>query len=153
MPSAPLVERDVAVSSYTAPLDRLHEPRTAVTWSGSDTGDGTRAKPTGPEDRWRALADGIDRRLTATAVDWVGLAATLQQAAAHGYDLNRELPRLATAEPLPESQPALELQYRVIAAIELPVTDPAAADRPPPDRPPSPPSTAPGRGRPRGPTP
>jgi hypothetical protein len=128
-------------------------PRTAVTWSGSDTGDGTRAKPTGPEDRWRALADGIDRRLTATAVDWVGLAATLQQAAAHGYDLNRKLPKLATAEPLPESQPALELQYRVIAAIELPVTDPAAADRPPPARPPAPPSTAPGRGRPRGPTP
>jgi hypothetical protein len=117
--------------------------------SGSDACDGTRAEPSRPEDRWRALADRIHPRLTATAY-WIRLAATLEQAAAHGFDVDGELPRLATSEPLTEHQPALELQYRVIAAINFPVTDePANASKPRPNPPPEPPSTPPGRDRPR----
>ena len=151
-PTATPVDHHTAGGTDTAALDRLRQAQTAATGSGSDNGDGTRAERKRTQDRWRALADSIDPRLTAAA-DWVGLATTLQHAAAHGYDVDEELPRLATVEPLPEHQPAVELQHRVIAAIDLPVTDdPADADRPRPTRPPEPPRTPPGHHRPRGPT-
>jgi hypothetical protein len=130
-------------------LDRLHQPQAAVTGSGSDI---TRAEPHRPEERWRALADSIDPRLTA-AGDWAGLATTLDHAATHGLDIDQELPRLVTVEPLPEHRPARELQYRVIAAINLSITDdPDDADKARPAPPPEPPTTPSGQHRPRGPS-
>jgi DNA primase len=81
-----------------------------------------------PAERWRRLAGSIHPRL-ATSPGWNGLAATLEHAARQGYDVDANLPRLAAASPLPEHAPALELQYRVLAEIDLDVPEPAAHER------------------------
>ena len=63
--------------------------------------------------RWAEIVEAIDHRLVA-GPDWPALAAALDQAAAAGYDLTINLPRLAAAEPLPDRLPASELRYRLI---------------------------------------
>jgi DNA primase catalytic core len=151
---APVPGTDPPAKARAEPavLDRLHQPHRAVTRSGSDIADGTRAELHRPQERWRALADSIDPRLTAAA-DWAGLATTLDHAAMHGLDIDQELPRLVTVEPLPEHRPVRELQYRVIAAISLSITDdPEDADKARPAPPPEAPTTSSGQHRPRGPT-
>jgi hypothetical protein len=63
--------------------------------------------------RWAEIVEAIDHRLVA-GPDWPALAAALDQAAAAGYNLRINLPRLAAAEPLPDRLPACELRYRLI---------------------------------------
>ena len=85
------------------------------------------AQPERPDDRRRELADSIDPRLAASP-DWPRLAATLEQAARDGYDVNLHLPRLAAAEPLPDQRPGLELQYRILAETDIAPAEPADTD-------------------------
>ena len=68
--------------------------------------------PTPAASRWAEIVEAIDHRLVA-GPDWPALAAALDQAAAAGYNLTINLPRLA-AEPLPDRLPAGELRYRLI---------------------------------------
>jgi pyruvate/oxaloacetate carboxyltransferase len=74
------------------------------------------------------LADGIDPRLSSEA-DWPALEATLTALEETGYDIEHQLPRLA-AVPLPEHRPALELQYRLLAEAQLPISEPTTQSQP-----------------------
>ncbi len=76
-----------------------------------------------PSQRWRALADEIDPRLT-TQSDWPALAQMLQVADAAGHDVTELTRRLVANSPLRE-MPAQDLRYRLIT--ELP--EPAAPYR------------------------
>ncbi|MDT5023886.1 MAG: hypothetical protein QOE61_312, partial [Micromonosporaceae bacterium] len=125
--------------------------------SGSDTTEDTSGpEQKRPEDRWRAVVDSIDPRLTRDN-GWLALAATLDRAAAEGMDIETELPRLLTeGGPLPQRRAAQELQYRVIAARDI---EPASYD-PQLDvtptrqtRPEPPPGPGPTQDRPTGPRP
>jgi hypothetical protein len=79
--------------------------------------------PTGtPTDRWRLTADSIDPRLAASPY-WPTLADAFSRAAASGYDLEANLPRLS-AHPLPDQHVGAELFYRLAADC------PAAMPRP-----------------------
>lgn len=60
------------------------------------------------------LAHSIDSRLTEGS-DWAALAAALDRAAASGYDVAANLPRLAAEAALPDRHPARELLYRLMA--------------------------------------
>jgi len=93
---------------------------------GSDTTEDTGGREQKrPEDRWRAVVDSIDTRLTRDN-GWLALAAALDRAAAEGMDIETELPRLLSeGGPLPERRAAQELQYRVIAAGDI---EPASYD-------------------------
>jgi hypothetical protein len=62
---------------------------------------------------WGDLADSIDERLAESA-DWPALSAALDRAAASGYDVGANLPRLAAEHPLPDRHPARELHYRLM---------------------------------------
>ena len=73
-----------------------------------------------PSQRWRALADQIDPRLTAEG-DWPALAEMLQVADAAGHDVTELTRRLVADSPLRE-MPAQDLRYRLV--VELP--EPAA---------------------------
>jgi DNA primase catalytic core len=73
-----------------------------------------------PSQRWRALADEIDPRLT-TQGDWPALAQMLQVADAAGHDVTELTRRLVADSPLRE-MPAQDLRYRLV--VELP--EPAA---------------------------
>jgi DNA primase catalytic core len=80
------------------------------------TEDASGAGQKRPEDRWRAVVDSIDPRLTRDN-GWLALAATLDRAAAEGMDIETQLPRLlAEGGPLPGRRAAQELLYRVLAA-------------------------------------
>jgi hypothetical protein len=68
-------------------------------------------------DRWQTLGRHIDPALVSSP-DWPSLAATLDDAAAAGYDVNAELPRLAQSD-LPPEMAAADLRYRVLAAANL----------------------------------
>jgi len=71
-------------------------------------------------ERWHALAEAIDPRLTRGHA-WPRLVGTLEQAHKAGYDVTGELPRLATEHPLPTDDYApTELRYRLINAAKLP---------------------------------
>jgi DNA primase catalytic core len=75
-------------------------------------------KQPGPDPaRWHTLVHRIDPALV-TSPDWPALVSALDRAAAAGYDVDAELPRLA-AGPLPARNRATELRYRLIAAAEL----------------------------------
>src|SRR6266496_1178828 len=73
---------------------------------------------------WTDLAATIDERLT-QGPDWPALSSALDRAAASGYDVETNLPRLAARDDLPERHPARDLQYRLLADCEaaIPVSD------------------------------
>jgi hypothetical protein len=73
---------------------------------------------------WTGLAATIDERLT-QGPDWPALSSALDRAAASGYDVETNLPRLAARDDLPERHPARDLQYRLMADCDsaLPDTD------------------------------
>ena len=75
----------------------------------------------GGEVDWGDVVDTIDTRL-AEGPDWPALAATLDRAAAGGYDVAERLPQPAAAEPLPTRYPAQELQYRILADTDTTLT-------------------------------
>ncbi|MBN9618494.1 MAG: relaxase domain-containing protein [Actinobacteria bacterium] len=139
-----------AAATDTAAADRLHRSDSTTGDTNTDTADEPEVQR--PDDRWRALADSIDPQL-ALSPGWGGLAATLEQAARHGYDVDSELPRLATETPLPENAPALELQYRLLAEVDIDVPAPATFTQPAraPRREPPASTPQPGRDRPSGP--
>ena len=86
---------------------------------------------------WTDLAATIDERLT-QGPDWPALSSALDRAAASGYDVETNLPRLAARDDLPERHPARDLQYRLLADCDsaLPDTDTGPADGRSPGRPP-----------------
>ena len=86
---------------------------------------------------WTDLAATIDERLT-QGPDWPALSSALDRAAASGYDVETNLPRLAARDDLPERHPARDLQYRLMADCEsaLPATGSGPADGRSPGRPP-----------------
>jgi hypothetical protein len=102
-----------------------------------------------PENRWRTLIGTIHATIL-TEDGWSVLAATLDTAAAHGLNVEQDLPRVAAAVgPLPARKAAAELRYRILAETDL---NPNAPIRVPPDtqtkhqarrQPPPPPSTEP----------
>ena len=68
--------------------------------------------------RWVALADQIDRRLTAQS-DWPALAEMLQHAKDAGHDVTALTRRLVADSPLGE-MPAQELRYRLVVWLPEP---------------------------------
>ena len=68
--------------------------------------------------RWVALADQIDRRLTAQS-DWPALAEMLQDANDAGHDVTALTQRLVADSPLGE-MPAQELRYRLVVWLPEP---------------------------------
>jgi len=76
---------------------------------------------------WTDLAGSIDERLT-QGPDWPALSSALDRAAASGYDVETNLPRLAARDDLPKRHPARDLQYRLLADCDsaLPPPTPAA---------------------------
>jgi DNA primase catalytic core len=111
------------------------------------TEDADSAEQHRPEDRWRALIGTIHADIL-TEDGWSALAATLDTAAAHGLNVEQELPHIATAAgPLPARNAAAELRYRVLAEPDLnrSTTLPSHSDSTPqhqdPRQPPPPPST------------
>ena len=68
--------------------------------------------------RWVALADQIDRRLTAQS-DWPALAEMLQHANDAGHDVTALTQRLVADSPLGE-MPAQELRYRLVVWLPEP---------------------------------
>jgi hypothetical protein len=68
-------------------------------------------------DDWADLADSVHERL-AEGPDWPPLSAALDRAAAAGYDVAANLPRLAEQDALPERHRARELQYRLMAECD-----------------------------------
>jgi DNA primase catalytic core len=141
-----------AAATDTAASERLRRSDSTTGDTNTDTADEPEVQR--PHDRWRQLADSIDPQL-ALSPGWGGLAATLEQAAREGFDVDTELPRLATETPLPANAPALELQYRLLAEVDIePAPRPGPAVEPARDpRRESPPSTSRpvGRDRPSGP--
>lgn len=141
-----------AEATDDAAAARLRRSDTTTAESSSDSADEPEVQP--PVDRWRALADSIDPQL-ALSPGWGGLAATLDQAAREGFDVETELPRLATETPLPENASALELQYRLLAEVDIEPAEPTRqAPTPARDarREPPPPTSRPlDHDRPRGP--
>ena len=88
-----------------------------------------------PSQRWRALADRIDPRLT-TESDWPALAEILQNAADAGHDVPNLTRRLVGDSPL-GPMPAQDLRYRLASKLPDPAvlkadaarTEPAPATR------------------------
>ncbi len=107
-----------------------------------------------PDERWRQFVDGINPQL-AISPGWGGLAVTIDQAARDGFDVETELPLLAARAPLPHDAPALELQYRLLAELDIESAHkggPAGEPTRNPRREPSPPMFPQvGRDRPAGP--
>ena len=68
-----------------------------------------------PSQRWRALADQIDPRLTNEG-DWPALAETIQKAADSGHDVPALVRGLVDDSPL-GTMPAQELRYRLVSRI------------------------------------
>ena len=86
------------------------------------TEDADSAEQQRPEDRWRTLIGTIHADILSED-GWSALAETLDTAAAHGLNVEQELPRIAAAVgPLPARNAAAELRYRVLAE-----TDPTPA--------------------------
>jgi DNA primase catalytic core len=144
------VVNETAAAADTAARDRLQRGQAGAATTGGE--DNTQPEHQRPDQRWRALADGIDPLLAASP-GWGGLAATLEHAANEGYDVEANLPRLAAAAPLPDNAPALELQYRLLADVDLDFPEPSTSAQPAraPRREPPPSPTPPGRDRPTGP--
>jgi len=129
-----------------AALDRIPKSRpehpaspaqNATGEKGAQRTPGPAPAASDPRRRWLPVVDSITTRLAADP-NWPALAATLELAQATGMDVRRLLPHLAATQPLPEQHPALELQYRVIAAfpsIAPELTEPFAL---PTDQPPRP---------------
>ena len=96
------------------------------------TEDAGSAEQQRPEDRWRTLIGTIHAGILGED-GWSALAETLDTAAAHGLNVEQELPRIAAAVGrLPARNAAAELRYRVLAETDL---NPNAAIRVPPDTP------------------
>ncbi|MEO8502118.1 MAG: toprim domain-containing protein, partial [Vicinamibacteria bacterium] len=72
-----------------------------------------------PSRRWDGLADQLDPRLTAQS-DWPALAAMLQAAHDHGFDVEAITGQLVAESPLTR-MPAQDLRYRL--ASTLPASD------------------------------
>ncbi|MDP9369614.1 MAG: hypothetical protein M3Q03_15275, partial [Chloroflexota bacterium] len=70
--------------------------------------------PVSAVERWTALAQAIDSRITA-GDDWPALAKALTRAHDSGYPVAEHLPHLAAARELPEELPARALRYRLIS--------------------------------------
>lgn len=84
-----------------------------------------------PSQRWRALADQIDPRLT-TESDWPALAQMFQIAHQAGHDVTALARRLVAESPLRE-MPAQDLRYRLITVLPEPAV-PSTADAPQQER-------------------
>ena len=132
VPAAATTPSENAAADATSATDaaaterlRLGEANTSST---RDDGNG-QPEVQCPDQRWRQLVDSIDPQL-ALSPGWGGLAATIEQAARDGFDVETQLPLLATETPLPHNAAALELQYRLLAEVDI---EPAHDSRPAPE--------------------
>jgi DNA primase len=81
-----------------------------------------------PTQRWADTVARISPTLL-TAPDWPPLAHAIDRAHAAGYDIAAHLPRLAAQQPLSPTQPARDLQYRLVAAAPAAAANPTEATR------------------------
>ncbi len=99
---------------------RLTEPipQSATTLAQQAT---TREHIDNPCERWENVVRRIAPTLT-QGPDWPQLAAALDRADNAGYDIETNLPQLATARPLPDRSPAQALLYRLVNECEAAIT-------------------------------
>ena len=69
-----------------------------------------------PAQKWAALCDAVDERITADP-HWPALAAQLDRAAAAGTDIGAVLHQVTADNALPEDHPARSLAYRVADVV------------------------------------
>jgi hypothetical protein len=69
-----------------------------------------------PAQKWAALCDAVDERITADP-HWPALAAQLERAAAAGTDIGAVLHQVTADNALPEDHPARSLAYRVADVV------------------------------------
>ena len=69
-----------------------------------------------PAQKWAALCDAVDERITAYA-HWPALAAQLDRAAAAGTDIGAVLHQVTADDALPDDHPARSLAYRVADVV------------------------------------
>ncbi|MGI8678743.1 MAG: hypothetical protein ACR2LX_08680 [Jatrophihabitans sp.] len=109
-----------------------------------------------PAQKWAALCDAVDERITADP-HWPALAGQLERAAATGTDIGAVLHQVTADNALPADHPARSLAYRVAdvvpdlrspARMRTDAPDPAPRTAPPPPPPPPPPSLDPDAYRP-----
>ena len=102
-----------------APTDpaRLHAPGDLDDPATADDPDHVRADLLATS-RWGALADKIDRRLTAQS-DWPALAAMLQNVHDAGHDVHDLTRQIVIDSPL-GALPAQELRYRLVVWLPEP---------------------------------
>jgi DNA primase len=150
--STPTVTATAESAAATNTAQDLHHGKS--TPRGAGNGCSTEPEPQRPDQRWRRVADSIDPQLAASP-GWGGLAATIDHAAQAGFDVETHLPRLAAETPLPDNAPAIELQYRLLAEVDIEPahdTGPAAAPSRSPRHEPPPSASRPiGRDGPSGP--
>lgn len=108
-------------ASHVATSAQLGVADNTVSDSDSAATDRSHTEPRRPDGRWLALVDSIDPRLAA-GDDWPALATTLDRVDAAGLDVAAHVARGAQADELPETHPAIELQYRLIDALDLQVS-------------------------------
>lgn len=84
--------------------------------------EGSDAAP--PAQRWAALAQDLDPRLTAQG-DWPALAAMIHQADGDGHDITTIARQLVADQPLGD-RPAQDLRYRLAATIPAETPSPQA---------------------------
>jgi hypothetical protein len=94
-----------------------------------------------PAQRWSAVCDALDKRITADP-HWPALAAQLERAANTGTDVAAVLAQVTADNALPDEHPARSLAYRV-ADVVPDLRSPARMRPPEPDPTPHPPPPAP----------
>ncbi|HEV7195789.1 MAG TPA: hypothetical protein VGN19_07610, partial [Pedococcus sp.] len=69
-----------------------------------------------PAQKWAALCDAVDERITSDP-HWPALAAQLDRAAAAGTDIGAVLHQVTADNALPDDHPARSLAYRVADVV------------------------------------
>jgi hypothetical protein len=95
----------------------------AISHVGPSDASPSETKPPGhttaaetPAQKWAALCDAVDGRIT-TDPHWPALAAQLDRAAATGTDIGAVLHQVTADNALPEDHPARSLAYRVADVV------------------------------------
>jgi hypothetical protein len=96
-------QRHAAASHQPNDPDRLRE-HTALT---------TQAAATDPARRWAPIVRAVAGEAVTADAGWPGLAAGLDRAAASGWDVAANLPRLVAQRDMPARHPAQELYCRL----------------------------------------
>ncbi|KNX35955.1 MobF family relaxase [Luteipulveratus halotolerans] len=117
--STAMAQRDLIPAAESWATDRNRAARTQLD-QVRDVRDRMRtSSQRPPQERWAGLAGELDNRLPREA-DWPALAQVLDQAHAEGHDVPAVTRKLVSERPLAE-QPAQDLRYRLVAALDVPI--------------------------------